>query len=45
MNIITKMENTVISFTGCSREIANTVVNLIIDEWEESNREEEKAVN
>jgi hypothetical protein len=38
---MTKMENIVMNLTGCQRQIANTVVNAILEEDMRSNAEEE----
>ena len=37
---MTKMENIVMNLTGCPRQIANTVVNAILEEDMRSNAEE-----
>lgn len=36
---MTKMENIVMNLTGCDRQIANTVVNTIINEWDNEDEE------
>lgn len=41
MNPMTKMETIVMNLTGCSRQIANTVVNSILEEDMRSNAEED----
>ena len=33
-NIIVALENVVMFWTGCNRQIANTVVNEIIHQWD-----------
>lgn len=38
---MTKMENIVMNLTGCPRQIANTVVNAILEEDMRSNAEED----
>lgn len=38
---MTKMENIVMNLTGCPRQIANTVVNAILEEDMRSNTEED----
>lgn len=40
---MTKMENMVMNLTGCSRQIANTVVNWVIDEWENEEDDNDNA--
>ena len=41
MNPMTKMETIVMNLTGCDRQIANTVVNSILEEDMRSNAEED----
>lgn len=41
MKAMTEMENVVINWTGCNREIANTIVNQILDIDERTNNEME----
>jgi uncharacterized lipoprotein NlpE involved in copper resistance len=38
-NIITDMEIVVMNLTGCNRQCANTVVNIILDMDRQANRE------
>ena len=38
-NIITEMENEVIFWTLCDRKIANTIVNNLINMWDETDEE------
>jgi hypothetical protein len=42
MNIMTKLEDIVMRWTGCNRAVANEIVNEIIDEWD---REDDNACN
>ena len=37
---MTKMENIVMNLTGCDRQIANTVVNTILEEDAKANSED-----
>lgn len=41
MKWMTQMENIVMNLTGCDRQIANTVVNTIIEEDRKANAESE----
>ena len=41
---MTKMENIVMNLTGCCRQIANTVVNIIIDEWDKEDDKSEGKI-
>jgi hypothetical protein len=36
---MTRMENAVMHYTGCTRQIANSVVNAILDIHDETNKE------
>ena len=40
-NMITEMENIAMMLTGCDRQIANTVANMILQADREADREEE----
>ena len=40
MKPMTAMENAVMRWTGCSREIANTVVNDVLEIDQKTNKEE-----
>lgn len=44
MKVITKLETIVMNMTGCSRETANLVVNVILNEWVKAENEEPKHI-
>lgn len=42
MKWMTQMENIVINLTGCDRQIANTIINTILEEDRKATQEERK---
>lgn len=42
MTLMIKMETIVMNITGCNRSTANIVVNAILDEWDNAEKEDKE---